>query len=70
MSEKKKRDAIRSLRSESLAWNKNEQNAESGVDEDGHRENHEGSLSQEATNVWLANPGEAEGRVLAVANEG
>ncbi|KAJ6443040.1 COP9 signalosome subunit 7 (CsnG) [Purpureocillium lavendulum] len=53
--------------SESLAWDKDEENAESRVDKGSDGQDHKGSLCEELADVWLADPREVEWRVLAEA---
>jgi hypothetical protein len=55
--------------SKPLAWNKNEQDTQSGVDEEGHSQHHDCSLRQEATDVGFSNAREIEWCVLAETNE-
>lgn len=38
-----------------LAWNQNEEDAQSSVDEKSYGQNHHSSFGQELTDIWLSN---------------
>jgi hypothetical protein len=53
-----------------VSGNEDEQETKGGVDKKGDSQNHDGSLGEKLADVGLENSREAEGGVLAEANEG
>lgn len=54
---------------ESFAWDKNEQNTQSSINQKSHSQYHHSSLRKKAADIGFSNAREVKGRVLAVSDE-